>query len=65
MRRGRQRDVCPFITFCTMLKNKAGGFNFQTFCAFWLCKEGEGGSKVCLAFLDKSKSDGRNLRVSD
>lgn len=50
-----------------MLKNKAAGFNFQTFCAFWLCKEGEGGTgnQVCLAFLDKSKSDGQKLKVPD
>lgn len=60
MRRGKQRDVCPFTTFCTMLKNKAAGFNFQTFCAFWLCNEGEGETKSVLHFwtnlnlMDKS-----------
>lgn len=63
MRRGGQRDIWLFITFCSMLQNDAAGFNFLGFCAFWPCKGGK--EEVCLAFQDKSKSDGQKFWLSD
>lgn len=63
MRRGMQRDIWLFISFCTMLQNNAAGFNFQAFCAFGSVRGGK--SKVCLTFQDQSQSDGQKFWLSD